>query len=257
MLRFYSYPDSGAAFIDLAVLGTADWSAVGGGPYGLPGIRSPAVVLMPAEHEKAFVYRHILSARDSLSRELRQRLQAACVRYESCATEVLDLVVLHEVGHLLEMRAPIGRPTAWFGEFLAWYFAYAFLAESHPALAARVRLIHEALAAGISPMVPTLAAFESHLRDPRTFPGSPEEGLREYARLQGLMVERAVAAHTAAGAGLATGLAAAFPRRSTAPECANNRVCTAHERTSAEVAARLEALVPGFRAWADSIGSRR
>jgi hypothetical protein len=51
---------------------------------------------------------------------------------------LVDLISLHELGHAYSVRLGLRppRPNKWFSEFLASYFAYAYLREKRPKLAA-------------------------------------------------------------------------------------------------------------------------
>src|SRR5262249_6107141 len=55
--------------------------------------------------------------------------------FEQGAEKLVDLIGLHELGHVLTHAYRIRSPSLWSYELLGTYFAYAYLREAHPELA--------------------------------------------------------------------------------------------------------------------------
>lgn len=64
-----------------------------------------------------------------------EELQSQGLSFEQAAQTMVDLVALHELGHVQAESYGIDPRQAWFAEFIASYFAYAYLRSVEPDLA--------------------------------------------------------------------------------------------------------------------------
>lgn len=152
-------------------------------------------------------------------------------------------VMLHELGHLANKRYlhPEGSrpysPVKWFEEFLATYFAYAFVRSSYPEWAETSRREWSAFIAGYTP--PVLSPLDwSFMRD---LP--PEEAGQTFAWYQVLLNLRAAAVYEEHGFD--------FLRQ------VRDRLAwdEAGGWTAKSVLSALEEFAPGFEAWAEAVAN--
>jgi hypothetical protein len=135
--RFYERKLGLKIELSLAVLTRDQWSQVRDVPYGLPNVSSPPhVAFLPATAD-GVVTADALSLKSNVSLATLKKLKASGYTFEQGAERFVDLIGLHELGHTYSVRLGIGppRPNKWFSEFLASYFAYAYLREKRPKLA--------------------------------------------------------------------------------------------------------------------------
>lgn len=156
--------DDPAAPLQLAVLTRAQWAQViRHQPYGIPGVAGrPPVIFMPAGDDG-------LAADDALAL-LRDegRVAAATLRAladagfdaETAARRHVDLVGLHELGHVYAQRFGIHAPARWLDELAASYFAYAYLRAHRPALARLWDGVLQAYLDAVQPAHRSLADFD-------------------------------------------------------------------------------------------------
>jgi hypothetical protein len=124
------------------VVNRDNWSRIFGPQFwgfaanaGAPG-GAGWVVIQPATGDGPLADL-ITSARSSAPAEDWRRLDSGSTTPEALALRHMDMVVVHEYGHLLVRSGaiPIRYGQRWFQEFLATYLMYAFLASNHPELA--------------------------------------------------------------------------------------------------------------------------
>jgi hypothetical protein len=235
----------------VAVLSEADWRSSIENPYGVPGVRMGPIAFVPTDVRAGVVYTDAVALRDSVSAALVALMDTTCGTFERCVADAADAIILHELGHVYEHRAHIGRPTLWLGEMVAHYFAYAYLRERQPSRVAPWLLMHRLYAAA-APRLKSLEEFERAA-------GLPGMTPLEYGRLQALFLERVEQVYPRQGLGFITKLAAAFPRQERPTGCPSGGggVCESHRRDSDEVLERLEFIEPGFIAWAKTVGQAR
>jgi len=120
----------------VAVLSRAGWERVAPEmPYGLPSVSAdPQVVLLPATPD-GVVVEGALALRGKAAAATLAKIEQAGFTFEEGAEKLIDLIGLHELGHVLTLAYGIRPPSRWSNEFLASYFGYAFLREKHPELA--------------------------------------------------------------------------------------------------------------------------
>jgi hypothetical protein len=125
------------ADFSLAVLTRRDWERIEPrAPYGLPSVSpAPCVVLLPATGD-GVVVQDVLALRDRASEATLRKVHGSGFSFEQGAARLVDLIGLHEVGHVLTLAHGIHPPSRWANEFLATYFAYTFLHAAHPDWAA-------------------------------------------------------------------------------------------------------------------------
>lgn len=249
----------------LAILGEADWRATLENPYGVPAMRQPgSVAFMPADVEAGVVYHDFVDLREKMPSGLQDQLVVKCGSFERCAAEGADAIIAHELGHMYQTPAGIGSPAYWFNEFVADYFAYAYLSDRQPPQAWPYMFINR-LTAAETPQFQTLDEFERRI----------EEALpRELARVHGVFYERVQQVYDRQGLGFAVKLAGAFPRArypfgcdpaldgaragASAPMARSwTGLCDSSRVPTDEILRRLEAIEPGFVEWASSFGMSR
>ncbi len=220
--------------LHLAVLSREHWAAlIPWQPYGIPGVAGrPPVVFMPAGDDG-------LAAEDALALQPRvapstlQALAAAGFGYESASRRYVDLVGLHELGHAYARRYGIWANCRWLDELVATYFAYAYLRPRRPALAALWDGVLQAYVDAVRPTHRSLEDFD------RLYFGV---GAQNYVWYQAQFQRRVREVHEARGIDFLVDLRMRFGTPSPAalpPE---------------RILARLEAVLPGFVAWAEGLG---
>lgn len=155
----------------------------------------------------------------------------------------VQFVMLHEFGHLANkqyLHPESSRPYSsvkWFEEFLATYFAYAFVRSSHPEWAEASRSEWSDFIEGYTP--PVLSPLDwSFMRD---LP--PEESGQTFAWYQVLLNLRAAAVYEEHGLDFL---------RQVRDQLAWDE---AGEWTAESVLSALEGFAPGFGAWAEDVAN--
>ena len=218
--------------LSLAVLTQNEWKQVRAVPYGLPNVSSPPhVAFLPATAD-GVVTVDALSLKNNLSAETLKKLKSSGYTFEQAAIKLVDVIGLHELGHTYAVRLGLTppRPNKWFSEFLASYFAYAYLSEKHPKLAAMFYVMAADLALeGPRPKYTSLEDFE------RLYSGV---GPKNYGWYQGRFLQRVAQVYHAKGWAFVTDVLNAFP-------------AAEGEALDVEVVIRrLEKICPGFVEWA-------
>ncbi len=222
-----------SAELSIAVLGPANWERViTAQPYGIPGVAgSPSVAFLPATDDN-------LAANDAISLEAgisdsARRLVAAAGRsWEDASRRYVDLVGLHELGHVLAGTYGISVRSMWFNEWLASYFCYSFLRAARPADARMWEGILQGYTDAVRPEHRTIDAFE------RLYFGV---GALNYVWYQARFQQSIVKVHDAKGVDMLRQLRDAFP------------VGATPVASQAELIHRLEEIAPGFAAWSASM----
>jgi hypothetical protein len=215
----------------LAVLTADPWKQVRSMPYGLPNVSSlPHVVFLPATAD-GVVTADALSLKGYMTPATVARLESSGYTYEQAAVRLVDMIGLHELGHTYAVRLGIvpPRPTRWFSEFLATYFAYAYLHAEEPPLATMFYIMAADLALqSPRPRYTSLADFESKYS---------EVGPKNYSWYQGRFLERVAQVHSVRGISFFNAVQKAFPASDGDTLPVN------------VVLRRLERISPGFLAW--------
>ncbi len=243
MNAFYQEKLGAQADVTLAVLNSNQWARVNPIPYGLPGVLGvPHVVFMPA-HSGGWAFRQMLARKEGIPVEaLQDYLQTTQKSFETAADEFVDFIALHELGHVLLMRYGIDPGCHWLNEFLASYFAYAFVAERRPERKPVIALFGRP--STTRPRHTTLADLERlYFR------------VDDYGWYQGMFERRIQEMYPQAGLQFIEELRRQRPRPPTTaqdtslPEEVLNRIAP-------ELALQMvEAISPGFQAWAAGFGN--
>ena len=209
---------------EIAVLQPKDWFAdIPGIPYAVPW---------------ASIQEHLLLLPSSVT-------QGVVVegRPPFAARRLLDLIALHEYGHVLEKElyrpgdANDYSPVAWFRELLANCFAYAYVARTDPAWAADARRAWRAEAGSWTPEIVSLDwTFMNSM--------TGRELSRVYGWYQLTLDLRAAELYDEYGMELFTRLRA-LPWR------------TAQEWTRDSLEDSLREVVPSLADWAESFGAKQ
>jgi hypothetical protein len=221
--------------LNLAVLTQDQWKQVRSAPYGLPNVSSPPhVAFLPATAD-GVVTADALSLKSNLSPATLKKLKSSGYTFEQGAVKFVDLIGLHELGHTYAVSLGLvpPRPNQWFSEFLASYFAYAYLREKRPKLATLFHIMAADLALqGPRPKHTSLADFE------RLYSGI---GPKNYGWYQGKFFQRVAQVYDAKGLSFIAEVLEAFP---------------AAEGESLPVdivLQRLEKISPGFIEWSKDL----
>lgn len=218
--------------LTLAVLTRAQWQPlITWQPYGIPGIAGrPAVIFMPAD-DSGLAAEDALALQPQVAAPTLRALADAGFSYEQAARRYVDLVGLHELGHAAVHATGIHPRSRWLDELLATFFAYAYLRDRQPALAVLWEGVLQAYVDAVDPRHTRLDDFD------RLYFGV---GARNYVWYQAQFQRLVRQAYEAHGWRWALEVRAQFGLPSAAPLAAD------------AVLQRLEATLPGVRAWATS-----
>lgn len=219
--------------INLAVLTPEQWRQVGlQVPYGVPNVSNPPrVIFLPAMTNNATTEAN-LSLKSKVSRQTLKMIESSGFTYDEGASKSVDLLGLHELGHVYSAAYGINAANKWLDEFLATYFAYAYLRQRHPKLARLWEGVSHAYLDGIEPKHTGLEDFERlYFR----------VGLDNYGWYQAKFLLKGAQIHKAKGLRFLEEVRKAFPK-------------SERESVSLEVAlSRLEKISPGFAAWSKEL----
>lgn len=252
-------PAYGPVALNVAVLTEPDWKATIENPYGVPGIRDPGpkpIAFMPADVEQGTLYREVLALADTLPAATKADIAAKCGSLSACTLKFADLIILHEISHIYVERMAFGRPNMWAGELAPDYLVYQYLrGGQRPELGAWTLM--NAVMARMDPIVKSLDDLEQRRREE----GALDRLEPELPRLHGILMERIPVVYERAGADFIPRLAKAFPKQEQPTGCGTKGlsagICRSQEVPEAEVLRRLDAITPGFTAWAASYGTAR
>lgn len=222
--------------VTIDVLNPHDWARVNPSPYGLPGFYgSPPVVFMPAA-PGGLASQFIQTRRDAVPREmLESYLEANHTSFDAVAEDFVDIIGFHELGHILCASYRIGPPSKWLDEFIASYFAYAFISERRAELKRVFDLLGRPSYA--RPKNTSLADFELLY-----------ERVDDYGWYHGMFEMRIRELYPRMGIGFLEQLRTAFP---SASHPAGEGTPTL---SSGFVLEKLEVIAPGFLIWAEGFG---
>ena len=218
----------------LALLDPPAWTSVTNVPYGLPFVTGdPPVMTLPFRQEGAVVTGYMANA-SRLPADVVKLVETSRRPFAAHVADMVDLVGYHELGHLYVGEWGINPHTRWFGELLATYFGYAFMAEQLPDLARTWEIVSRS-DGGNTPQHRSLADFE------RLYSGV---GADNYIWYQDRFSERVFAIFPIDGLDFLRKVKDAFPRDS------NEKLA------SDALLERLENIRPGFKAWAAALGGQ-
>jgi hypothetical protein len=226
--RFFADSLGLLADINLAVLSEEDWSRITQIPYTIPFFSPGAAMIVLPATTAGPVVDDYLDSQHRLPPSRLQRIRDAGFSFEEGAHTMVDLIGYHELGHLYTRAFGIQPPGHWVSEFLATYFAYAYLRRAQPHLA-------ELWDGIVQPAPDTRPAHMSLTDFDRLYFGV---GPDNYFWYQGTFAARVSEVFAQRGLGFLTAVRDAFPAGTTDPLPGD------------EVLARLEAIHPGFLVWA-------
>jgi hypothetical protein len=214
-----------------AVLDSHDWTKVTGSPWGFPGPQfgggNPQVIFMPATSGSP-VFGLMMARKEAIPPEqLDAFLKGHHTTFEAVADQFVDLLGFHEVGHDLTLNFGIDPKVHWLHEFLASYWAYAYIAERKPEWKGVFALLGRP--SKVRPKNTSLEDLErlySGVDDYGWYQGMFEVHIREMYPEYGLKFLRAIRE--------------ALPRSPDSPAL-----------TPRQVLERVEKIAPGFEKWAE------
>jgi hypothetical protein len=234
--RFFDDSLGLRAQVNLAVLSEADWSRLTDVPYTIPFYSAgAAIIFLPATTAGPIVDDY-LSNQSRLPAARLARIRDAGFDYEDGAHTMVDLIGYHELGHLYTRAYGIRPPSPWLHEFLATYFAYAYLRRAQPHLA---ELWDGMVAAppDVRPLHTSLADF-----DRLYFGVGPEN----YFWYQGIFATRVTEVFARQGLGFLSAVRESFP-------ASGDATLPPPAYSGDEVLGALERIDPGFVAWAERL----
>jgi hypothetical protein len=220
--------------VHVAVLAAPEWQRLTQVPYGVPFVNG-GVVFIPAVGD-GVIAADFLALEGGASPAVRAKVAETRATFADNARRMTDLIGYHELGHGYTRAYGIRSHTRWFNEFLATYLVYAFLHRARPLLARGFEAMVQAKLDGPTPAHTTLADFD------RLYIGVGPENYNWY---QAAFALQAAEVFQAEGLGFLARVRQAFP------------VTDGPALDSDTVLARLEAIRPGFRAWAERLGAPR
>ncbi len=227
-LRYFKNSLVGADIdLALALVDSARWNLITGLPFGLPSSHDRArIAFLPSTPSgpDADAFMRIERGAPAAAIETVRR------QYPSWAAGVarmLNLIMLHEVGHVVARSLPIHAPNRWFNEWLASYLAYAFMRSVRPDDAALWEAMCDAMLSGFTPPHRTLTDFESAI-----------VSVDNYVWYQTAFQPRVREVFEAQGLGFVRTLRQEFGVEVTRPP------------SPADLLERLEKMAPGFNGWA-------
>lgn len=219
----------------LAVLVRRDWERVSSVPYGMPFSnvgRSPLVV-MPAEHVMFAEFLAKMAKEDGPSGQVGRAAADTGLPLDVATRQSGDTILYHEFGHILVAQYGIVSPNRWLSEFLGNFVMQALLAES----STNRRLLT------------FFRVFKDRQRRQPVAHRSLDDlerlytgvGMDNYGWYQAQTDARAADVYRTNGIAFLPAVKAAFP------------VGSPSTLPVAEVLSRLDAIAPGFTAWARAL----
>ena len=226
------------AGVALAVLDSNDWRRVNPVPFGLPSVMgTPPVVFMPS-HSGGFAFQMMMARKEAIPAEdLESYLESGRGTFEAAADDFVDFIAFHELGHVLGEVYGIDPGCHWLDEFVASYFAYTFIAERRPETKRVIALLGRPSKA--RPKNTTLADFE------RLY-----NRVDDYGWYQGMFEIRVQELYLQAGLQFLKELQRQFPRAGESATAESTTRAAGKRLAPEDALERLEAMAPGFRAWA-------
>lgn len=217
----------------VALLNEADWQKVNPQvPYGvLFTSAAPHVIFAPASPENAVerADAQLLANASPMVRDVMQEYR-------------IPFIGLHELGHTYIEASRIHTGNKWFSEFLASYYAFNFLAERHPKLAAAWDSANRVATAGPPPNYRALADFERLYN---------RVGVENYAWYQAQFLQRVSAVNSQRGVEFIRSVNSSFPKLAEGEDWLESLL--QRPATIEATLERLEKLAPGFVAWANTM----
>lgn len=201
-------------------------------PYGIPlSSTPPNIVFIPATADNRPT-QNILSVKSTAPDFVLKEIKAHGLTYEEAAQKMPDLIGFHEVGHNYVDEYGIRAGNPWLREFLAHYFAFAFLSKKYPKTARLFVALHEALIAGVKPKHTSLEDLNNM---------GTGVGAENYGWYQAQLLRMVARVYKKRGFSFITEMKKAFPVSREGP---------ADMKTGLR---RLEKIYPGFAEWSKNL----
>ena len=121
--------------IKIALLDKIDYSSMTLDlPYGLPFVNN-GLIFQPADMSIGAVRDMYAPFASTASDKIISNLNNAGFEYEDALNFMVDLIALHEIGHTQVYSYELDAKQAWFNEFMASYFGYAYMKNKEPKMA--------------------------------------------------------------------------------------------------------------------------
>jgi hypothetical protein len=199
-------------------------------PYGLPYVREN-VAFLPATSD-GVVTAGAIAMKAKASPATLKEIKDSGYDFEAGAMKFTDVIGLHELGHVYTFAYGIKSKSRWLNEFLASYFAYAFLMNKHPKVAALFQaMATDVYADGVQPKYTSLDEFE------RLYSGV---GVDNYAWYEGKFLQKGAQIYAARKLEFLSDVKKAFP---------SSEAKAASEPTLE----RMEKVSPGITDWSKSL----
>ncbi len=222
--------------VTLAVLDAGQWPKVAGSlPYGMPSMSygKHGVFVMPARWEEV-TWMPFPRQGDTDPTLLKKALGTG-KSWRTLLNEGADGIGTHEIGHQIVFGLKITPMTHWQNELLASYIGYAYLQAKHPDEVQANELFWRAGLTGSHPYT-SLADFEGKYQE------LSEKYPANYGWYQCALDQRVIEVYRQSGLDFVKQMQQAFPPNG--PELDTNSVLD-----------KLENLNPGWKAWAQQVGS--
>ncbi len=253
-VSFYKEKLGIASDISVAVLDESDWKRVsermppgllpngekslpGLPPYGMTNVQPPPlpraryVAFIPTD-DQGVITQSYLAQRPYATAATLKILTSVHLTYDDAARRLILHPAYHEVGHTLVAQYGIEVRSHWLNEILASYFAYAY----EKARDREIATIVEGFTKMSSPPIvyTSLEDFEAH--------GMMDTA--NYAWYQQQFESRIDEVYRQQGLGFLAKVRTAFPKGT-------------RDISMADTLTKLEAISPGFQAWAKALGEHK
>ena len=218
--------------IKIALLDSTDYAKISTGlPYGLPFINN-GLAFQPADTSIGAVKDMYAPFANTASKKIISNLQDIGFEYKDALNSMVDLIGLHELGHAQIYSYGLDTKQAWFNEFMASYFGYAYMQAKEPKMA----VIWDNI---------THAGFEEYIPNHTSLDTLNElyigVGVGDYVWYQNAFQERIREVYPKKGLDFIRLVNDKLSDSSFKPETAD------------ELLKLLEEIEPGFLNWADSL----
>ena len=218
--------------VKIALLDTIDYHKVSHPiPYGMPFVNNK-LIFLPADISTGAVIDMYAPFSNAISEEAKSNLKDLEMDFGNALNRMVDLIGLHELGHVQNSAMDIDTKQSWFDEFMASYFGYAFMQNNDPSLAVIWDVITHAGFDGYTPKHVSLDVFNE------LYFGV---GVGDYVWFQNAFQERIRVVYAAKGLDFIGLVKEKLADSSFKPA------------TAKELLEKLEEIEPGFLTWADSL----
>jgi hypothetical protein len=208
-------------------------------PYGIPLSSTPPYIIFLPATANNIPTNNIRNVKPKVPQTLIREIETLIkeikgdeATYDDAAQWMPDLIGFHEIGHQYSDVYGIHATNQWLREFLASYFAYAFLSEQYPKVARLYVALHETLLAAIKPKHTSLEDLNNL---------SSGVGAENYGWYQAQLLRMVKRVYEKRGLSFVTEMRKAFPMS---------------EKESVGMEAglqRLEKIYPGFIGWSKDL----